>query len=50
LGAGSASRLFLNLREEKGYTYGVYSNLIARKYAGPWTAAATSARKSRVAR
>lgn len=38
LGGGSASRLFLNLREEKGYTYGVYSNLIARKYAGPWTA------------
>jgi zinc protease len=38
LGAGSASRLFLNLREEKGYTYGVYSNLIARRYAGPWTA------------
>jgi zinc protease len=38
LGAGSASRLFLNLREEKGYTYGVYSNLIARKYAGPWAA------------
>jgi zinc protease len=38
LGAGSASRLFLNLREEKGYTYGVYSNLIARKYTGPWTA------------
>jgi zinc protease len=38
LGAGSASRLFLNLREEKGYTYGVYSNIIARKYAGPWTA------------
>jgi hypothetical protein len=38
LGAGSASRLFLNLREEKGYTYGVYSNFVARKYAGPWTA------------
>ena len=38
LGASPASRLFLNLREEKGYTYGVYSNLIARKYAGPWTA------------
>jgi len=38
LGAGSSSRLFLNLREEKGYTYGVYSNLIARRYAGPWTA------------
>lgn len=38
LGAGAASRLFLNLREEKGYTYGVYSNIVARKYAGPWTA------------
>ena len=38
LGAGAASRLFLNLREEKGYTYGVYSNVNARKYAGPWTA------------
>lgn len=38
LGASAASRLFLNLREEKGYTYGVYSNVIARKYAGPWTA------------
>jgi zinc protease len=38
LGAGAASRLFLNLREEKGYTYGVYSNVSARKYAGPWTA------------
>ncbi len=38
LGASPASRLFMNLREEKGYTYGVYSNLIARKYAGPWTA------------
>jgi zinc protease len=38
LGASAASRLFLNLREEKGYTYGVYSSVIARKYAGPWTA------------
>ena len=25
LGGGSSSRLFLNLREDKGYTYGVYS-------------------------
>lgn len=25
LGAGSTSRLFLNLREKRGYTYGVYS-------------------------
>src|SRR6202171_1630861 len=38
LGAGSASRLFLNLREDKGYPYGAYSSVIARKYAGPWTA------------
>ncbi len=38
LGAGPASRLFLNLREEKGYTYGVYSNFTALKYPGPWTA------------
>jgi predicted Zn-dependent peptidase len=36
-GSGSA-RLFLNLREEKGYTYGVYSNFIALKYPGPWSA------------
>jgi zinc protease len=36
LGAGASGRLFLNLREEKGYTYGVYSNFVARKYAGPW--------------
>jgi zinc protease len=38
LGASAASRLFLNLREEHGYTYGVYSNIVARKYTGPWTA------------
>lgn len=25
LGSGSSSRLFLNLREDKGYTYGIYS-------------------------
>jgi len=37
-GAGPASRLFLNLREEKGYTYGVYSNFTALKYPGPWAA------------
>ena len=27
LGGGGSSRLFLNLREEKGYTYGAYSSL-----------------------
>jgi len=38
LGGGSAARLFLNLREEKGYTYGVYSSVTALKYPGPWRA------------
>jgi len=38
LGGGPAARLFLNLREEKGYTYGVYSNFTALKYPGPWRA------------
>jgi zinc protease len=38
-GGGPAARLFLNLREEKGYTYGVYSNFTAVRYAGPWAAA-----------
>ena len=36
LGGGSSGRLFLNLREEKGYTYGIYSQLQARRQAGPW--------------
>ena len=34
LGAGTASRLFLNLREQKGYTYDVYSSVSALKEAG----------------
>ena len=38
VGGGPAARLFLNLREEKGYTYGVYSNFLALKYPGPWRA------------
>jgi zinc protease len=38
LGGGPAGRLFLNLREEKGYTYGAYSNFTALKYPGPWVA------------
>ena len=37
-GGGPAARLFLNLREEKGYTYGVYSGFTAVRYAGPWAA------------
>src|SRR5688572_26022634 len=38
LGGGAAARLFLNLREEKGYTYGVYSDFSALRYPGPWRA------------
>jgi zinc protease len=38
VGGGASARLFLNLREEKGYTYGVYSGFTALKYPGPWSA------------
>jgi zinc protease len=38
IGGGPAARLFINLREEKGYTYGVYSSFTAVKYPGPWSA------------
>ncbi|MBI3064944.1 MAG: insulinase family protein [Deltaproteobacteria bacterium] len=38
IGGGAAGRLFLNLREEKGYTYGVYSHFTALRYPGPWQA------------
>jgi predicted Zn-dependent peptidase len=38
LGGGVSGRLFLNLREEKGYTYGVYSSFSALRYPGPWRA------------
>jgi zinc protease len=34
LGATASSRLFMNLREDKGYTYGAYSNLDTRRTAG----------------
>ena len=34
LGGGASSRLFMNLREEKGYTYGAYSSLDARRLTG----------------
>jgi zinc protease len=37
IGSGTG-RLFLNLREEKGYTYGVYSDFTALRYPGPWRA------------
>lgn len=38
VGGGASARLFLNLREDKGYTYGVYSSFTALKYPGPWSA------------
>lgn len=38
LGGGPAARLFLDLREEKGYTYGAYSYFRSDIYPGPWIA------------
>jgi zinc protease len=38
LGGGASARLFLNLREDKGYTYGAYSGFSAAKYRGVFRA------------
>jgi predicted Zn-dependent peptidase len=38
LGGGGSGRLFMNLREEKGYTYGAYSTLLTRKDTGAFVA------------
>ncbi len=40
LGAGASSRLFMNLREAKGYTYGAYSSFDTRRQAGNFQATA----------
>jgi len=40
LGGGAGSRLFMNLREAKGYTYGAYSQVDAKQFIG--TVSATS--------
>ena len=40
LGGGGSARLFMNLREDKGYTYGAYSGFAMRRGAGPFTASA----------
>src|SRR5262245_14189790 len=40
LGGGASARLFLNLREDKGYTYGAYSGFTAAKYRGAFRATA----------
>lgn len=41
LGGGSTGRLFQNIREEKGYTYGAYSNISTPRWAGTWGASAS---------
>lgn len=38
LGGGSSARLFSNLREEKGYTYGAYSRLSSDLFPGSFVA------------
>ena len=38
IGSGPTGRLFLNLREEKGWTYGAYSSLDTPRYRGSWSA------------
>ena len=41
LGGGGTARLFQNLREDKGYTYGSYSRLSQNRYIGRFTATAS---------
>jgi predicted Zn-dependent peptidase len=41
LGGGGTARLFMNLREDKGYTYGSYSRLSQNRYAGTFRASAS---------
>jgi predicted Zn-dependent peptidase len=38
IGGGPTGRLFIHLREDKGYTYGAYSNLTATRHRGDWQA------------
>lgn len=40
LGAGASSRVFMNLREEKGYTYGAYTRIDAKRFTGDFEATA----------
>jgi predicted Zn-dependent peptidase len=47
LGGGAQARLFLNLREDKGYTYGSYSRVGDYKY-GPTTFRATASVRNMV--
>lgn len=41
LGGGSSGRLFQNIREQKGYTYGAYSTLSGGQWPGLWGASAS---------
>jgi predicted Zn-dependent peptidase len=36
IGSSPEGRLYINLREEKGYTYGISSSISAGEFAGPW--------------
>lgn len=36
LGGGPSGRLFMNLREDKGYTYGAYSSFGGSRFKGTW--------------
>jgi zinc protease len=38
LGGGPTGRLFMHLREQKGYTYGAYSNFNGSRIVGSWSA------------
>jgi len=38
VGGDAAARLFLNLREDHGYTYGAYSSFGSSRYRGTWSA------------
>ncbi|MCB2204781.1 insulinase family protein [bacterium] len=41
LGGGFSGRLFANLREKHGFTYGAYSSIEGRRFAGMWNATAS---------
>lgn len=41
LGGGGEARLFMNLREKNGFTYGAYSNMSASKYSPQFSASAS---------
>jgi len=41
LGDGPSARLFRNIREDKGYTYGAYSNFLAARYLNHFSASAS---------